>query len=318
MSDTVGSGLGALRSPLDTRDYPVAAAYAAAGITPPVAAAIPLEYAVPPPMPAVLNQGNTPQCLAYSTSFIKAYQDRRDQGKFFNFDEPVFFRQINGTIYGAYARDALDSLVDVGYPIVSIGEAYKHKIKSYYGVPVAKENIQQAILTFGPVLFVMPWYNSWRYPVNGILPTPDYVIGGHGIVGGGWKLLGPTLVNSWGDEWGNDGVCILPWKYLPRVWEVWKAVDVIEAPVPPPVVHRLVVGAYARIRIAAIDTRRGCISGWSTKVWGPTASSAQCIAPYTMKGCAGGAALVTQVLNGTFAGRILHVSKAEGITVEAI
>lgn len=308
-------GLGALQSPPDERDYPVAALYALSGAAP--LSAIPPTYLVPAPLPAVLNQGRSPMCVAFSTSFLKAYQDRRDQGKFFNFDERTFFHQIGGTSVGAYIRDALSRLVANGYPVITAGEAAKHKIKAYYAVPNVKEAIQQAILAFGPIVLITPWYNSWLHTTNGVLPAPDYLIGGHAIAVIGWDSRGLRLRNSWGTTWGLSGDCFMPWKYLIKAWEVWKTVDVIETPgpTPTPIIHRIIVAANARIRIASINANRGCISGWSTRMWGSTASSAQCTAAYTMKGCSGGLALVTHVLSGTFAGRIIHVSQAEGITV---
>ena len=55
-------------------------------------------------MPPILNQGSSPMCVAYSSSAMKAWQDRRDQERFFDFNEPAFFAAIGGT-----ARDR-------GYP----------------------------------------------------------------------------------------------------------------------------------------------------------------------------------------------------------
>ena len=70
-------GLGAVPSPPDARDFPIADAYAATGTAP-------LETFAPrvvrTPMPGVINQGDTPQCVAYSTAGAKAWQDMRDQG----------------------------------------------------------------------------------------------------------------------------------------------------------------------------------------------------------------------------------------------
>src|SRR5262249_21480178 len=61
-------------------------------------------------MPAVLNQGTTPECVAFSSSALKGWQDRRDQGAYFNFNEDLFFSQIGGTSAGAYESVAMQHM----------------------------------------------------------------------------------------------------------------------------------------------------------------------------------------------------------------
>ena len=39
---------------------------------------------------------------------MKAWQDRRDQERFFDFDEPAFFAAIGGSAQGAYVRAAVE------------------------------------------------------------------------------------------------------------------------------------------------------------------------------------------------------------------
>ena len=52
---------------------------------------------------------------------------------------------------------------------------------------------------------------------------------GHAICGIGWNSHGLLLRNSWGKYWGTGGNCIMPWPYVAHsVWEVWKAIDVID------------------------------------------------------------------------------------------
>ena len=87
-------------------------------------------------MPAVLNQGDTPRCVAFSTSTVKAWQDRLEWGRFYNFDEAKFARQIGTTAVGAYMSRALVQLDDYGYPVVNVGQRSKHRIRSYWSVPV--------------------------------------------------------------------------------------------------------------------------------------------------------------------------------------
>jgi hypothetical protein len=225
-------GLGAIQSPPDDRDFSIDLLYASAGETVPVA--FPASYLVPGAIPPVLNQGSTPRCVAYSAEFVKAYQDRIDQGKFFPFDEAKFFVRIGGTSAGAIPRNAFAEMLHAGYPLDVVDQAGQHRISAYYAVPIYQLSIQAAIMTFGPIVISLPWFNSDFDPtVTGILRQPyGGLAGGHAIAAIGWDYRGLRLRNSWGANWGVNGDCWLPWPQLSRVWDGWKAVDVIEKPAP--------------------------------------------------------------------------------------
>jgi hypothetical protein len=98
-------GLGAIPSPPDERDYPIDALYAALGVDLPVT--LPAAFASVP-VPPILDQGLTPQCVAYSTAGMKDFQDYDDQApaRWWNFDEGRFFSLIGGGPNGAILRDA--------------------------------------------------------------------------------------------------------------------------------------------------------------------------------------------------------------------
>jgi C1A family cysteine protease len=219
-------GLGALQSPPDARDFSILDLLAA---TPPVA--LPSSFRVKSPAPT-LDQGSTPMCVAFSTARMKMWQDRDDQtvAKWFDFDEVRFFRAIGGTAQGAYLRAAMDRALKVGYPVVNgTSPTAAHRIKAYYAVPKTISEIKAAIYRFGTVVLATPWYNSWMKPVNGVLPPPDYTIGGHAITAEGWDdRWGLLLVNSWGTRWSaiHRGAAYMPYRYVTHsVWEVWKSID---------------------------------------------------------------------------------------------
>jgi len=223
-----GYGLGCLEGPTDDRDFPIEDAYALDAIDVD-GLAIPATYVVPHRAP-VLNQNGTPMCVAYSTSGLKSYQDRDDQvpAKFWNFDEPAFFRAIGGSANGAVLRYALDRLLKVGYPVVGgVSPTSRHRIRGYYAVPKTLTGIKTAILTYGELVLSSPWYHSWMHTTSaGVLPRPDYLIGGHAIIVDGWNATGIRLRNSWGTNWGLDGDCYMPNYYaLHAVREYWKALD---------------------------------------------------------------------------------------------
>ena len=221
-------GLGAVQSPPDERDFQIEELYAAAGVTP--APVLPPVYGVPN-RPPILNQGQTPMCVAYSTSSMKSYQDRDDQApaKFWNFDEAAFFKVIGGGPNGAVLRTALDRLLKVGYPVVGgASPTAAHKIAAYYAIPRNIAAIKAAIHTVGEIVLATPWYNSWFTPgADYILPRPDYTVGGHAIVADGWNdARGLRLRNSWGGAWGYQGDAFMPYAYVTSaVWELWKTTD---------------------------------------------------------------------------------------------
>ena len=230
MTDDLSTyGLGALPDGPDDRDYPLSALYAAEGLT--ASIVLPASYAAPG-MPPILDQHATPMCVAYSSSAVKAWQDRRDQERLFDFDEPAFFAAIGGTAQGARVRDAMERMRSAGYPVVGSGDAGHHRIAAYYAVPLDLATIKAAIHDLGPVVISTPWYRSWFHPATGVLPRPDTLVGGHAIVAYGWDARGLRLRNSWGSDWGVGGDCWMPETFVAHLNGAWKAVDAIEHPIP--------------------------------------------------------------------------------------
>lgn len=271
-------GLGAIQDPPDDRDLQIEQLYAARAIAPIVA--LPASLMVPVPRPPTLDQDATPQCVAYSSAWLKRYEDIRDQADF-DTDEALFFQQIGGDpVYGANPRTAFDRMLHFGYPPTGHpDDADHHKIAAYYAVPVDRTAICEALYSFGPLVLSMPWYSNWfTTTVTGDLRTPSTTVaGGHAIVGIGYDEVGVWLQNSWGNGFGiNGGKCRLPWAYVPRVWGIWKAVDVIE-PKPAPTVV-LKYGGYAGFRgtwkiiTAARFRSRPSTSAPVLGIFGPTSS----------------------------------------------
>ena len=216
-------GLGAIQSPPDERDFDLAKLYADTGTKP----------VTPPPsfnvatMGPVLNQGTTPECVAFSGAGEQASFDLAETGHNYLWDEGYFFKLIGGGPNGAIVRNAFAKRLSYGYPLLpahSGNSHLAHRISAYYAVPVNQASIEAAISQFGAVVFGLPWYNSWFTPgPTGILPPADYQVGGHAIVGRGYTPTGVVLRNSWGATWGVNGDCTLPWGMLSAAWECWKA-----------------------------------------------------------------------------------------------
>lgn len=223
-------GLGYIESPPDALDFPIADLFTAKGVTPDASPPASFRIKVLPP---VFDQGNSPMCVAFSSSTLKGAEDLLDQKHNYLWDRNSFFRKIGGTQYGAMIRNALDRMLKVGYPLLPEGSGNSqaaHRISAYYAIPKTKLAIQQAIQAFGVCLMGTPWFNSWFTPhADGTLPPADYQVGGHAIAIIGWTSKGLVLRNSWGKDWGVDGDCIMPWSFVLSVGrEFWKAVDVID------------------------------------------------------------------------------------------
>lgn len=160
--------------------------------------------------PQKLNQGDTPQCVAYSwTSFLcaspmtekfdtlggapwcqKVY-DHAQQVDEFAGPPPAY----DGTSVRAGAK-ALASMGLIG---------------AYHWAFTAKD-AADAVLTVGPVVLGVEWYRGFMAPdAHGFIDMTGGVVGGHAILMDGVNVKDGfcRLHNSWGDGWGKAGYCYL-------------------------------------------------------------------------------------------------------------
>ncbi len=183
--------------------------------------------------PPITDQGSTPRCVAFSNAYDQNQHDRPEAGAFLNFAEGTFFRQIGGTEDGAYQDDAFVRRRDYGYPVTTIGERAKHRIKSWQPVELTVAGIKAALSRLGPdgrrhgILAIVEWQHSWFHPLaSGKLPTPDYQAGYHNTFWDGWNdNYGFRIPNTWGTDYGVNGRCFLPYAFLDRIWGAWQSTD---------------------------------------------------------------------------------------------
>lgn len=217
-------GTGAIQSPPDERDLMASAA------------TLDLLGADPPPdhylisrRPPLRDQGWTPQCVAYSTAYEQAHNDRDDFGRWIDFNEQAFFTSIGGGPGGAVARYALDRLIAHGYPRSGDKPVPdRHKIAAYVRVEQTKAAIKAAIYRTRGVLICGPWWDSWSRPYGdkATVPAPSGNSNGHEWWAPGYDDVGVIGQNSWGDQWGNRGLFRVPWYYVINyMWEVWQTLD---------------------------------------------------------------------------------------------
>lgn len=137
---------------------------------------------------------------------------------------------------GCYIRDAMRVAYNIGVPREtgwgyhedafdkeppkrSYKSAPYHKISSYRSVAVNNQEIRLALSLGHPVVFGVSIFESFYNERNGIVPMPtfnDEYLGGHAmlIVGYDDRSARYTVLNSWGNTWGDDGFCYLPYGYV--------------------------------------------------------------------------------------------------------
>jgi hypothetical protein len=248
---------GAFPSPPDPRDYPVGA------FLPPVATTFPSEYTLPFRAP-ILDQGNTSMCMDFSCRTLKEVQEWVERGYYAEYGNGYVYGTRPAEEYqgeGMYPRQAFDTLRKKGIPLkdafhevgsvewckasveaqvnVADPSAEAQKVLSY-AVCESPEDIKGALFHLrSPVVITIAATKRFVYltPANGVvvdespesfLPgTPNY-LGGHAMVVIGWRYIDGRLYwqvqNSWGESFGEGGVCYIPFDYG-GLWELWTVTD---------------------------------------------------------------------------------------------
>lgn len=142
-------------------------------------------------MPPVGSQGNTGRCVAFSSTGVKQWQERRDGHGFLPLDADWLYLHAGGTpdrLGGLTCRAALSVLLHTGIPLLGRpSTAGEFRIDAYYAVPMTEDAQKRAILQFGPLLIATGWWGNQFHPVNGFLPAPKGARqGGHARIRFGW------------------------------------------------------------------------------------------------------------------------------------
>lgn len=219
--------LGAIPSPTDPKDFQLLPKLD-------MAARLPSRFVstlLAPP----LNQGNTGRCVAFASTGVKQWEERRDGHGFLDLDADWLYLQAGGSAdrqRGLTTRAALSVLLHQGIPIVGRPDtAASSRIAEYFAVPFTVDALKRALIQFGPLLIASQWFATWFHPVKGVIPAPiGPAIGGHARVLFGWDDSvngGSALVrNSWGRRWGSNGNSYDAWRHLvPAIHDAWKVID---------------------------------------------------------------------------------------------
>jgi hypothetical protein len=266
MPEELTPALGAVKSPPDYRDIPLAAA----GVV-----ALPDTFKTDVSPFPVWNQRKIGSCVAHA--FAKAMQIWwfKKTGEVVNFSARFLFALaksqdgLPGDV-GTYPRLVASIAKNVGccteallpndsslsfadyIDITKItqemkDEAAKYKIPGYVFAHTAYE-IRQAIYQYGAVALLMQIGKEWWTRPDGVsswndadidpLRVPALVASGHEIVGFGWEDTFDDILNSWSAAWAKNGTN----KFDINAWAQWVGEAIAIADIPQPVldiVHQL-------------------------------------------------------------------------------
>jgi C1A family cysteine protease len=222
-------GTGRIKDPPDERDFLLRAA--------PLRAALPPGYSRTAIGP-ILDQGMTSQCVAYTSSTIKMHQEFRQHRRYYDFNEPELYarcKEIDGFPgeQGTTNRAALSIMRNRGMQAKRTEALPTHlfKIGDYVRLSTLDE-IKQAVYGLGLVILGIEIDSRWYTEADdGQLGEPnDDMQGGHDIAVIGWndgRRKSLKIKNSWGRDWGYNGIGWLPYSHLEHYsdWDAWSVTD---------------------------------------------------------------------------------------------
>jgi hypothetical protein len=218
-----GYSLGCIRDPQDDRDLLLA------------------NYIIPKKLPKsinwfnmsipVLNQGNQPACVGYSSVGMKEEQEMLEINKVINFSGLDFYKRLKEldgmpNEQGTFIRVAMKTLQEEGIKDI---DKNVYKIESYASVKSIDE-LKYAITANGFAVIGISVFDSFYSPENGII---DYKEGEknnglHAIILGSYddNVEKFILKNSWGIDWGLGGYSYITYKYIEKALnDAWTSVD---------------------------------------------------------------------------------------------
>lgn len=224
--------MGCLQSPKDLRDYKIAKVTK-------VTIELPKEFQLQPT--SIKDQGSVSSCVAHAlSSMLETDGTLYSTGWIYGYRPDGYYQGE-----GMYPREALKTIKNIGavqyksFPYNIEMEqakilvdsklntltklAKEEQILSYarlYGAKEIKEFLYQSK---SPIPFVISTYNGIDLDMNKIM-LPNAIMnetGNHMMLIIGWNEEGFIIQNSWGKDWGDQGLAILPYEYpIEEAWGV--------------------------------------------------------------------------------------------------
>ena len=192
--------------------------------------------------PIVLNQGSTPECVAYASSGMKTDEEYQEWNRVYKFNAGALYakcKQQDGSPNdpGTWPKVACDIMLKQGMALgCSKKFDTKWGINGYYGITTdnTDDEIKAILYQYGTMLFASYWYDNWMDMFE-VFPSPGNQNGGHCYRCVGWVPIGWIIVNSWGKGlWGNfmgigSGIAIMPYgtyrQFVLPDGDSWKVID---------------------------------------------------------------------------------------------
>jgi C1A family cysteine protease len=228
-------GKGAIKNPLDLRDYKVDKILGAIQL--------PTEYSLRNKIDWIKDQGSSSSCVAQAFSYYAELLNFIETGS----HTPLSARDIYSTIhlpYGnSYLRDGAKKVVNSGIVLEKDATSYEDGNPPSESFMYNRGDITEDEKNMG-MQFLSKNYATWDntdfetfeqaiYQRNGcvsgalgnnscwqnaVLVVPKKTDWGHAIFFTGWKLINGIehleFVNSWGKDWGDNGFGYMPKSYV--------------------------------------------------------------------------------------------------------
>lgn len=198
-------------------------------------------------MTPVENQGQTHSCVAHAVAGAYEYLAKKHLEE--DYDVSRMFIYYNARYLddqstindgGSYIRKAIEGLQEYGacseemYPfdLESINdepyqEAYdegaEFLIEETQLVETNLSTWKHCLAEGHPIIFAINLYKSFdKQPKKGVIPQPSQressrgAHGAHAMLAVGYSDIDEVFIirNSWGDHWGDQGYCYIPYDYL--------------------------------------------------------------------------------------------------------
>ncbi len=238
---------GFIPSPKDDRDYKLSELISCS-------ARLPEEYINPLVNEIeIVDQGSSLECVACSLAYLRYLTEYEQSNNRKRFSPSYIYANRSEDMYngeGMIPREALKTLTNYGichyadfsgfYDVGTAMRIYKSRsaeldakahpfrTSSYYAVEGENE-IKTAVMNLGGVMVGYSVYDCMYSPdedgkIHFSVRTKDY--GNHMLTIVGWNDYGWICLNSWGREYGKDGICCVPYEY--PISEAWAIVDEVK------------------------------------------------------------------------------------------
>lgn len=198
-------------------------------------------------MTAIENQGETNSCVANAVAGAYEYLVKRhlgeeayDVSRMFIYYNARYLEDATDEDEGTAIGDALEGLKTYGacseetWPFDeelvneepeegAYDEAKNFLVEDMAQVPVDLDAWRQALAEGNPIVFGIALYKSFdAHRKKGLVPMPSPSEAareshdGHAMLCVGYSDPDKLFIvrNSWGDDWGDDGYCYIPYAYL--------------------------------------------------------------------------------------------------------